>query len=49
MIRIELGTWFLINETERFENAVTTITARHITRTDSSFVVTARAEQIPNT
>jgi hypothetical protein len=34
---------------EKFENAVTTVTAIDITTAVSIFEVTARAEQMPNT
>src|SRR5690606_30102485 len=47
IIRIELGTWLRIIDTQKFETAVTRVTAKAITITDSIFVVTARAEQIP--
>ncbi len=49
MILIRLGMMFLINEITRFENAHTTITANAITMEGSILVVTANAEQIPNT
>src|SRR5690554_5253499 len=47
MIRMLPGIWVRTRETARLENAVTAITARHITILTLMLVVTASAEQIP--
>ena len=49
MMRMLGGMKFLRMLTERFDSAITAITAIDITIAVSIFVVTARAEQMPST
>ena len=47
MIRMLPGTWLRIKAIKKFENAVTTVSAIHITMVTFKLLVTARAEQTP--
>ena len=49
MIRMLAGMWLRRRLTERFDPAVTAMTAPHMTSEVSILVVTARAEQMPRT
>ncbi|MPN55108.1 hypothetical protein SDC9_202787 [bioreactor metagenome] len=49
IILIRFGIVFLMSEMMKLEKPVTTVTDIAITIAGSSFTVTARAEQIPNT
>jgi hypothetical protein len=49
MMRIDVGIVLRINEMMTFDNANTATTESVITNAGSSLVVTANAEQIPNT
>jgi hypothetical protein len=49
MIRTRLGMVFLINEMTKLDITITNITEIAITKVGFIWVVTAKAEQIPNT
>lgn len=48
IIRILPGICLRISDTKKLEQAVTKVTARHITSVTFKLEVTAKAEQIPN-